>query len=318
MSAYMAKLASAKAPPPGLKPPKRPFSHPSDKIGIDAPGMQTTITTAAPPVGLGSEGLSSRTGDIRSARTYIGHAELSSNLEPVIASSPVAQGLSATSQPQPRKAGHSNAGPLMTEVATSAPTSRGAEPTRPAPIQRLTSSPRSLERNVIGPTSVVEQQPTRFIPSDRTPSETDHSTLLPEGKESHEAASSWKWASGQPIQPAQSARSAAAYVPDHPMAHAERDHEESEGLSASRQRLELSENAAPAMTLPMGPERRALGASKKQVPMLTIGTLEITVVPPPAPTPAPTPPRPPVVTVIGPAHSQPHQPALAWYGIAQT
>jgi hypothetical protein len=70
--------------------------------------------------------------------------------------------------------------------------------------------------------------------------------------------------------------------------------------------------------LPVGPARRVAEKPEKHAPLLTIGAIEVTVVPPPTPNPAPAAPLPPAVTVIRPTHSQPHPPALAWYGMAQT
>jgi hypothetical protein len=90
------------------------------------------------------------------------------------------------------------------------------------------------------------------------------------------------------------------------------------GVTNSRQGSGFSENGSPTPALPVGPQRRVAEKPEKQATHLTIGAIEVTLVPPPAPNPAPAAPPTPTVTVIRPTHSQPHPPALAWYGMAQT
>jgi hypothetical protein len=409
----MAKLASLKAPPAGLKPPRRSFSHPSDKIGLDDPGMHPTFTAAGPFGKAEPDGAPSRTRDTGATQTYAGQVKFDSGPHSGGASGFAAPGLSGATQLQPSKIGHSTASSLSTyadtpEAARSPQPNAGAETEQgaaelsgPSPSRRSTSLPQSPEQNAAGPTSSAGQQPARLTPSVRTPSRTGHSTSLPEGNDTHYDSSSaptlpmfspapsqpgsWEWASGQPLELGQLPPSAAAQLPHaepaigawphHSLIHGDKDQEGLPDFTASRRGPEISENASPTPALPIGPERRVaeepekhapvlpigperrvaeepgkhapvlpigpkrrvaeepekhapvlpIGPKRrvaekpeKQAPLLTIGTIEVSVVPPPAPTQAPATPLPPAVTVIRPTHSQPHQPALAWYGMAQT
>jgi hypothetical protein len=356
MSSYMAKLASLKAPPAGLKPPRRPFSHPSDKIGLDDPGMHPTFTAARPFGNPGSEGVPSRTRDTGAPQTSIGQLKFGSGPQSGGASGLAAPGPSEATQPLPSKIRDSTASPLSTyadtpEAAPPPQPNAGAqsEPgaaglTGPGPSRRSTSPPRSAEQNAADPAPSAGHQPARLTPTVRTSPGTDHSTPSPEGKDAHDDPSSapslplsppapsqpgwWEWASGRPLELGQLHPSAATHLPHadpatgarprYPLVRGEEDHEGSAGFTAPRQGADISENVSPTPALPIGPAPRPAEKPEKQTPLLVIGAIEVTVVPQPASIPAPAPPLPPAVTVIRPTHSQPRQPALAWYGLAQT
>jgi hypothetical protein len=268
MSSYMAKLAPLKASPGDLRPPKRPFAYPSDKVGFDESGMYPTFKTANPFDNAGSAAVSSITGDPGASQTYVGPMGFVSDPRPGDASSIPAPRLSETTE-LPR------------------PLSYAGMPESAPPTQPKVGAQTSLLSPELSADPIAQQRPTRLTPSDGTPDEATRSDP----------------AFGEPLEVGQLRPSGRERVA---------------GLTASRRGPELPENVSPTTALPIGPARLPTERPEKNAPLLTIGTIEVTVVPPPAAAPVPLQPHRPAVTVISPDHSQPPQPALAWYGMAQT
>ena len=298
MSSYMAKLAPLKASPGDLRPPKRPFSYRSDKVGFDESGMYPTFTAANPFDNPGSAAVSSMTRDPGASQTYFGPLGFVSDPQPGDASSIPAQRLSET-----------------TELLR--PLSYEGTPESAPPAQPKVGAQTSFLSPERSADPIAQQRPIRLTPSVGTPDEAARNDPL-SGPSTPVYRGLGEWAFGEPLEVGQLRPSSVARPPYDPLTHGDKGREGVTGLTASRQGPELPANVSPTTVLPIGPARLPTERLEKNAPLLTIGTIEVTVVPPPAAAPVPLQPHRPAVTVISPNYSQPPQPALAWYGMAQT
>jgi hypothetical protein len=316
---YLTRLMPPRATGPGmLTPPRRPITLPSDLVDPDDPALHPFTTPHSDP-DPGPTPMAGTPGTGRSRGPDAGTGDGSRPADPPVADDrvrslqdsgwwddapgPGAGGPHPTVRPDP---GPSRSGRRSTDPdrATDAPPTPGPPGRRPVPAASAGPRPdphRVPEAEVGAPghpaTGPRATEGRESAPPDAPPTPpTPPTDLMPR---------TWEWATGQPLDLGPLALPGPA------------PHQATLPGVAPPPPADPPADPATAPALDRGPRPRS-GTPEPERPTLTIGSIEVTVVPPPPAVPALAPAPPTTATAARPPERPTRPSTGSWYGMAQS